>query len=61
VPLSQVSVPAGVIEAVQVGGRPTTVEVTDGGRLARLAEPLSITDGDSLLVSLVSTYEVPKS
>jgi hypothetical protein len=61
VPLSQVSVPAGVIEAVQVGGRPTAVEVTADGRLARLAEPLSIPDGESLRVSLTGTYAVPKS
>ena len=60
VPLRQVSVPAGVIEAVQVGGRPTAVEVTADGRLARLAEPLSIPEGDSLRVSLAGTYGVPK-
>ncbi len=59
-PLSQVSVPAGVIEAVQVGGRPTAVEVTADGRLARLAEPLSIPEGDSLRVSLAGTYGLPK-
>ena len=61
VPLSQVSVPAGVIEAVLVGGRPAAVEVTADGRLARLAEPLSILDGESLRLSLAGTYEVPKS
>jgi len=52
VPLTEVSVPAGVIEAVTVGGRAAAAEVTVGGQLATLAEPAVVPEGGSLVVSL---------
>ena len=52
VPLTQVSVPAGAIGAVQVGGRPVAAEITAGGQLARLPEPVSLPEGDILTVTL---------
>jgi uncharacterized protein (DUF608 family) len=52
VPLTEVSVPAGVIEAVTIGGRRAAVEVTAGGQLARLAGPATVPDGGTLVVSL---------
>jgi hypothetical protein len=55
VPLTQVSVPAGVIGAVQVGGRPSAVETTTDGQLAKLTDPVSIPEGGSLTVTLVAT------
>jgi uncharacterized protein (DUF608 family) len=54
VPLAQVSVPAGVIEAVRVGGRPVAAEMAAGGQLARLTEPALVAEGDSLTVTLTS-------
>ena len=51
-PLTQVSVPAGVIRAVQVGGRPVAVETTAGGQRARLADPVAVPEGGSLTVTL---------
>jgi hypothetical protein len=55
VPLTQVSVPAGAIGAVQVGGRPVAVETTAGGQLARLTDPVAVPEGGSLTVTLVVT------
>ena len=52
VPLTQVSVPAGVIEAVQVGSQPVAVETTAGGQLAKLTDPVSVPEGASLTVTL---------
>jgi non-lysosomal glucosylceramidase len=52
VPLAAVAVPAGVIEAVRVGGRPVAAEVTAGGQLGRLAGPTTVPDGGTLTVSL---------
>ncbi len=51
-PLTQVRVPAGVIGAVHVGGRPAAAEISDGGRLARLTRPVSVPEGGSLTVTL---------
>jgi hypothetical protein len=55
VPLTEVSVPAGVIGAVQVGGQPVAVETTAGGQLARLIDPVSVPEGGSLTVTLAVT------
>jgi uncharacterized protein (DUF608 family) len=52
VPLTEVSVPGGVIGTVRVGGRPVAVETTAGGRLAKLADPVSVPAGGSLTVTL---------
>ena len=56
-PLTQVSVPAGVIEAVRAGGRDVAFEAVPlkpaaGGHLVKLTEPVSVPEGDSLTVTL---------
>ncbi|HLK77291.1 MAG TPA: hypothetical protein VKU77_27035 [Streptosporangiaceae bacterium] len=56
-PLTQVSVPAGVIEAVRARGRPVAFEAVPlktaaGGHLAKLSEPVAVPEGDSLTVTL---------
>jgi non-lysosomal glucosylceramidase len=52
VPLTEVSVPAGVIGTVRVSGRPVAVETTAGGQRAKLTDPVSVPAGGSLTVTL---------
>jgi hypothetical protein len=52
VPLTQVSVPAGVIGTVRVDGRPVTVETAAGGQLVKLGDPVSVPEGGSVTVTL---------
>ncbi len=48
-------------EAAEFGRRFRAASGNYDGRMARLAESLSIPDGDSLRVSLAPTYKIPKS
>jgi hypothetical protein len=52
VPLTEVSVPAGVIGTMRVSGQPVAVETTAGGRRAKLTDPVSVPEGGSLTVTL---------
>jgi non-lysosomal glucosylceramidase len=52
VPLTEVSVPAGVIGTVRVSGQPVAVETTAGGQRAKLTDPVSVPEGGSLIVTL---------
>ncbi len=52
VPVAEVSVPAGAIGAVQIGGRHVAVETTDAGQLARLADPVLVPEKGELAVTL---------
>jgi uncharacterized protein (DUF608 family) len=54
VPLTSVSVPAAAIRSVRLAGRPETAQLTAGGLLATFAEPVTLADGDTLVVTLAS-------
>ncbi|HUN36357.1 MAG TPA: GH116 family glycosyl-hydrolase [Trebonia sp.] len=51
-PVTEVCVPAGVIGAVQAGGRPAVLETAADGQLARLTSPVSVPEGGVLSVTL---------
>ncbi|HUN31332.1 MAG TPA: GH116 family glycosyl-hydrolase [Trebonia sp.] len=53
-PVTEVSVPGGVIRAVHVGGELAAAAITADGQLARLAAPVSIPEGGTLTVTLAA-------